>query len=58
VAGTRLPGQAARRLQARCGGYGGRRVAHIFSIQTTGDIYINWDIDQVAETLLEVIYDE
>ena len=28
------------------------------SIQTTGDIYTDWDIDQLAETLLEVIDDE
>jgi site-specific recombinase XerC len=27
------------------------------SIQTTGDIYTDWDIDQLAETLLEVVDD-
>ena len=25
------------------------------SIQTTGDIYTDWDIDQLAETLLEAV---
>jgi site-specific recombinase XerC len=28
------------------------------SIQTTGDIYTDWDIDQLAETLLEVVDDD
>jgi site-specific recombinase XerC len=27
------------------------------SIQTTGDIYTDWDIDQLAETLREVLDD-
>jgi hypothetical protein len=25
------------------------------SIQTTGDIYTDWDIDQLTETLLEAV---
>jgi site-specific recombinase XerC len=28
------------------------------SIQTTGDIYTDWDIDRLAETLLEVVDDD
>jgi integrase len=28
------------------------------SIQTTGDIYTDWDIDQLAETLLEAVDDD
>jgi hypothetical protein len=28
------------------------------SIQTTGDIYTDWDIEQLAETLLEAVDDE
>jgi integrase len=28
------------------------------SIQTTGDIYTDWDIEQLAETLLEAVEDE
>lgn len=28
------------------------------SIQTTGDVYTDWDIDQLAVALLEVIEDE
>jgi hypothetical protein len=28
------------------------------SIQTTGDVYTDWDIDQLAETLLEVVDDD
>jgi site-specific recombinase XerC len=27
------------------------------SIRTTGDIYTDWDIDQLAEILLEVVDD-
>lgn len=27
------------------------------SIQTTGDIYTDWDIDQLAKTMLEVVDD-
>ena len=27
------------------------------SIQTTGDIYTDWDIEQLAETLLEAVDD-
>jgi hypothetical protein len=30
-------------------------VEPIKSIQTTGDIYTDWDIDQLAETLLRVV---
>ena len=28
------------------------------SIQTTGDIYTDWDIDQLANTLAEVVPDD
>jgi site-specific recombinase XerC len=28
------------------------------SIQTAGDVYTDWDIDQLAETLLEVVDDD
>ena len=28
------------------------------SIQTTGDVYTDWDIDQLARTLLESVPDE
>ena len=28
------------------------------SIQTTGDIYTDWDIEQLAETLLEAVDDD
>lgn len=28
------------------------------SIQTTGDIYTDWDIDQLAQTLMEALLDD
>jgi integrase len=28
------------------------------SIQTTGDIYADWDIDQLARTLADVLFDD
>jgi integrase len=28
------------------------------SIQTTGDIYTDWDVEQLAESLLEAVQDE
>jgi len=28
------------------------------SIQTTGDVYADWDIDQLAATLLDVLRDD
>jgi site-specific recombinase XerC len=28
------------------------------SIQTTGDVYADWDIDQLAQTMAEVLEDD
>ena len=28
------------------------------SIQTTGDIYTDWDVDQLAETMLDVLAED
>ena len=28
------------------------------SIQTTGDVYTDWDVEQLAESLLEAVQDE